>query len=49
MQQFEVEVKYTTTIVGRDQDDALIGYKDWLDKFTFNYNIISIKHKGDAW
>lgn len=49
MQQYKVEVHYTTTIIGRCEQDALLAYRDWLDKFTFNYEIKSIEHKGDAW
>jgi hypothetical protein len=49
MQEYEVTVHYKTRIVGRDETDALTSYKDWLDRFTFDYSIAGIKHIGKAW
>lgn len=46
---YEVRVQYTTWILGRDLEDAMSSYKDWLKAHTKDHTILDVKYTGKAW
>lgn len=49
MEMYEVRVQYTTWILGRDLEDAMSSYKDWLKAHTKDHTILDVKYTGKAW